>query len=171
MQRVARRGVQWLTLAAEDPEDCRLAWHNDPRSPYLLPVGRDFDLVATDQKVGMEAFDQMRRRGMPLGPVMVDWAARKMGFFLPPRSRDQFAGTLMRETQSPPEHRYLTTGSFVVVPGPLTLSHDRYEWLNPPAHELNSSPHQSMALAVMLAASATFIECAERYGEVAADVR
>jgi hypothetical protein len=134
-------------------------------------VGRAFDLVATDQKIGVETFDQMRRRGMPCGPVMVDWAVRRMGFFLPPRSRDQFVRTLTRETKCPPEYRYLTTGSFVVVPGPLTLSHDRYEWLNPPTHGLNQSPLQTVALAVMLAASAALIESAERYGEVAVDVQ
>lgn len=165
MQRVMRSGVQWLALAAEDAEDCRNTWQHDPRAPYVLSVGRHFELLAVDQELGMETFDQLRRRRMPVGPVMVDWAARKLGFLLSPGSRTRFLDVLSREAPKPPAHRYLSEGGVAVVPGPLTWSGDRYEWLVPPVEHLDPSPARTVALAVMLAASADLIERARHYGE------
>lgn len=169
MQRVTRSGVQWLTAAAEDREKCRETWQHDPRSPYPLPVGRHFEVLMVDQELGMETFDQLRRRHMPVGPVMVDWAGKQLAFLLSPGSQSRFLRALARETSTIPVHRYLGERSVVVVPGPLTLTGDRYEWLVPPADPLDSSPVRAVALAVMLAASAALIERAERYGEADED--
>ncbi|MFE4720600.1 bifunctional DNA primase/polymerase, partial [Streptomyces sp. NPDC056728] len=62
------RGVEWLSAAADDPAGCRATWADDPRAPYALAAGRFFDVVTVDQRVGMEAFDQLLRRGLPFGP-------------------------------------------------------------------------------------------------------
>jgi len=170
MQRVTRSGVRWLTRAAEDGEACRKTWEHDPRSPYLLPVGPLFEVLTVNQELGLETFDQLRRRGMPTGPVLADWAARQVGFMLPPDSGDRFRRVLARETNSPPAYRYLDASAVVVVPGPLTLTGDRYEWLAPPTEELDPSPVRAVALAVMLAASADLIARAEHFGEADGDV-
>jgi hypothetical protein len=165
MQRVLRSGVQWLTRAAEDGETCRTTWQQDPRSPYPLPVGPRFELLAVDQELALETFDQLRRRHMPTGPVLADWAARKVGFMLPPCSQSRFVRALARETSAPPTYRYLETNAVVVVPGPLTLTGDRYEWLLAPTGELSASPLATVALAVMLSASAELLARAARFGE------
>jgi hypothetical protein len=97
--------------------------------------------------------------------VLGDWAARRVGFMLPPDSRDRFRRVLARETNSQLAYRYLDAGSVVVVPGLLTLTGDRYEWLAPPVDEMNASPVRAVALAVMLAASADLISRAQHFGE------
>ncbi|WP_237554611.1 MULTISPECIES: bifunctional DNA primase/polymerase [unclassified Streptomyces] len=168
---MTRRGIEWLSRAADDPAVCRTAWLDDPRQPYLLAAGRHFDVVATDQTAGMETFDQLRRRGMPVGPVMVDRAADRMGFFLPRASRDRFARALGRETDNPPRHTFLDTGSYVVVPGPMSLTGDRFEWLDAPIRPQHGSPLQVVALAVMLTASCQLLARIEQYGQETVDVR
>jgi hypothetical protein len=169
MQRVLRAGVQWLAGAAEDGSACRELWRHNPRSPYALPVGSHFDVVAVAQELGLETFDQLRRRRMPAGPVLADWAARQVGFLLPPGSGPRFRRTLARETDTPPAHRYLDANAVIVVPGPLTMTGDRYEWLCPPTDALDPSPVRAVALAVMLAASAELISRAAHFGEAEHD--
>ncbi|MFF3819420.1 bifunctional DNA primase/polymerase [Streptomyces bluensis] len=162
---MTRRGIQWLSAVAEDPELCRARWADDPRQPYTLPTGRLFDVVVTNQRIGMETFDQLERRGMPVGPVMIDYGAKRMGFFLATRSRERFTRALARETDAPPEYRYRERGSFVVVPGPIPLSGDRYQWLAAPLRRPEASPLRTIALAVMLVGAADVIARADRYGE------
>ncbi len=162
---MTRRGVQWLSATAKDPELCRAQWADDPRQPYTLPTGRLFDAVVTSQRIGMETFDQLERRGMPVGPVMVDYAAKQMGFFLSTRSRERFARAVARETDTPPEYKYLEQGSYVVVPGPMPLSSDRYQWLVAPTRRPEASPLRTIAVAVMLVAAADLLARADRYGE------
>ncbi|MEU6174993.1 bifunctional DNA primase/polymerase [Streptantibioticus parmotrematis] len=162
---MTRRGVQWLSAVADDPEVCRAHWADDPRRPYTLRTGHLFDVVAVGQRLGMEIFDQLERRGMPHGPVMVDHCSRQLGFFLPTRSRDRFARLVAREAETPPEYRYLDEGSFIVVPGPMPLAGDRYQWLHAPVRRPEASPLRTAALAVMLVAVSLLIERADRYGE------
>ncbi|MEU6849125.1 bifunctional DNA primase/polymerase [Actinacidiphila alni] len=166
---MTRRGIEWLSLASEDPTQCRMMWLDDPRQPQLVATGALFDVLAVDQQTGMETFDQLRRRGMPVGAVMVDRGASRMGFFLPPESGPRFADSLSRETSAPPDYRILGEGSYVVVPGPMALTGDRFEWLNAPTHSQHGSPLQTIALAVMLAASAKLLARAEKYGQETAD--
>ncbi|WP_369389749.1 bifunctional DNA primase/polymerase [Streptomyces sp. CG1] len=162
---MTRRGVQWLSAVAEDPELCRARWADDPRQPCTLPTGRLFDVVVTNQRIGMETFDQLERRNMPIGPAVIDYVAKQTGFFLPTRSRDRFTRTLARETDTPPEYRYLEQGSYLVVPGPIPLSGDRYQWLDAPLRRPEASPLRTIALAVMFVAAADIIARADRYGE------
>jgi hypothetical protein len=168
---ITRRGIEWLSQAADDPALCRTTWLDDPRWPYLLGVGRLFDVLTTDQRMGMETFDQLRLHEMPVGAVMVDRAAGRMGFFLPPGSQGQFARALERETESPAQYRYLGKGSYVVAPGPLALTGDRFEWLKPPSRPQHASPLQTVSLAVMFSAASYLIDRADHYGQATADVR
>ncbi|GHH68755.1 hypothetical protein GCM10018793_00040 [Streptomyces sulfonofaciens] len=165
VQRMTKRGAEWLSSVAEDPELCRKQWADDPRRPGTLPTGLAFDIVITEQRLGVETFDQLVRRQMPVGPVMVDRAARSMGFFLPARSCERFERLVFEETDSPPDYRYLHQGSFVVVPGPIPLACDRYQWLRAPIRCPESSPLRTASLAVMLVAAAALMERAEHYGE------
>lgn len=167
---MTRRSIEWLSLASEDPTQCHMKWLDDPRQPQLVATGSLFDVLAVDQQTGMETFDQLRRRGMPVGAVMVDRGAGRMGFFLPVESRQQFEQALSRETDAPPQYRILSEDSYVVVPGPMALTGDRFEWLSAPMHPQHGSPLQIIALAVMLAAASQLIARAEHYGQEAARV-
>ncbi|MEV5505555.1 bifunctional DNA primase/polymerase [Streptomyces orinoci] len=165
VQLLTRRGAEWLSTAADRPHECREIWEMDPRKPVALPAGRLFDVVVVNQQLGVETFDQLVRRQLPVGPVEIDRAAKKVGFFLPPDSREWFRRQVTCETTSPPEYRYLGRESMVVVPGRLSLSEDRYAWLSAPFRQLDANPARAVALALMLVASAELLARAEQYGE------
>ncbi|MFJ4687813.1 bifunctional DNA primase/polymerase [Streptomyces sp. NPDC088789] len=165
MQLMTKRGLQWLSATAEDPEDCRAAWADDPRSPYALPAGRYFDVVVIEQLIGLETFAQLDRRGLPLGPVMADWGGKRTGFFLPSGSRERFDRMVGEESEDPPKYRYAGVGSFVIVPGPMPLSGDRYTWLRAPMRRPEVTPARTAALAAMFVAAAVVVARADRYGE------
>lgn len=164
MQMMTRRGIAWLSAAADDPAECREAWALDPRRPYPLPTGRFFDVVVIDQRVGMETFDQLDRHGMPLGPVMADWASRVTGFLLPSGSRSRFDRMVEYEATEPLEYRYLGLGSVVVAPGPMPLSGDRHAWLRAPVRRPEATTARTAALAAMFVAASALIARADRYG-------
>ena len=165
MQRMTRRGVEWLSAAADDPEMCRARWADDPRGPRMLPTGRLFDVVAIDQRIGLETFDLLVRRQMPLGPVMIDHAARRVGFFLNSRWQERFVRFLTRATDNPPPYRYLGDNSFVVVPGPMPMSGDRYQWLRAPVRRPEADPLRAVALAFMFVAAADLLARVDHYSE------
>ncbi|WP_268983465.1 bifunctional DNA primase/polymerase [Streptomyces fuscigenes] len=162
---MTRRGVQWLSAGADDPEMCRARWADDPRQPYALATGRLFDVVVVNLRLGTEVFEQMERREMALGPVAVDRAAQQAGFFLPTNSRSRFERCLARETSTSPPYRYMEHGSFIVVPGPMPLATDRHQWLRAPIRRPETSPLRTACLAVMLAATAELIARADHYNE------
>lgn len=165
MQMMTKRGLQWLSATADAPEDCRTKWAQDPRSPYALPAGHYFDVVAIEQRIGLETFEQLDRRGMPMGPVMADWGAQLIGFFLPSKSQRAFDRMVGEETREAPNYRYLAEGSTVVVPGPMPLSGDRYTWLRAPMRRPEVTPARTAALAAMFVAAASVVARADRYGE------
>jgi hypothetical protein len=159
------RGVEWLSAAADDPEQCRAVWRDDPRRPCMLPTGRLFDVVVVNERLGLETFDQLLRRGAPFGPALVDHKARCVGFFLSSDSQESFTHYLGRETQTPPFYRYLNAKSVVVVPGPMPMAGDRYQWLRAPTKRPQANPLRPVALATMLVAAAELLARADRYAE------
>ncbi len=170
VEMMTKRGMSWLAATADDPVDCRLVWTADPRHPYALPAGRYFDVVVIEERVGMETYEQLDRCAMPLGPVMVDWASRQTGFFLPSRSRERFERMVKHETTETPEYRYLSKGSTVVVPGPMPLSGDRYAWLRAPMHRPEATIARTAALAAMFVATAALVSRADRYRQEYQDI-
>ncbi|WP_319129523.1 bifunctional DNA primase/polymerase [Streptomyces europaeiscabiei] len=162
---MTRRGIEWLSAAADDPATCRAVWADDPRTPCMLATGRFFDVVTVDQRLGLETFDQLVRRGLQFGPAMVDHGARRVGFFLSFDSHESFARFLGKETHTPPQHRYLSRDSVVVVPGPMPLPGDRYQWLRAPSRRPQANPLRPVALATMLVAAAELLARVDRYGE------
>ncbi|MET8824482.1 bifunctional DNA primase/polymerase [Streptomyces sp. NPDC004610] len=159
------RDVEWLSEAADDPAECRAAWANDPRLPYPLATGRCFDVVTVDQRLGIEAFDLLRRRGLPLGPTVLDRSARRVGFLLRPRGARDFTHCAAQEPGQTPPHRTLGLGSVVVVPGPMPLPGDRYAWLNAPEPRPWAHPLGPAALATTLISAAETLARLDRYGE------
>jgi hypothetical protein len=166
VQTMTKRGMWWLSAAAEDPEECRKVWQDDPRVPYVVPAGLLFDVVSVDLRLGMEALDLLRRRRMPLGPVAVDYRSRRVGFLVPSGARCRFERWLIGNTLQRPEYRYLELGSYVVLPGPGALSQDRYQWLAAPVRRPESTLRRTAALALMLVAAAETLERADRYGQL-----
>jgi hypothetical protein len=162
---MTRRSIEWLSRAADDPALCQMAWRDDPRAPYLLGAGRLFDVVATDHRTGTETLDQLRLHGMQVGPVMADRAAGRVGFLLPAGSQERFERSLAQQTEMPPAYRFLSLGSYVVAPGPMALTGDRFEWMNAPVRPQHGSPLQVVSLAVMFAAAALLIGLADSYGQ------
>ncbi|MCX4536949.1 bifunctional DNA primase/polymerase [Streptomyces sp. NBC_00841] len=166
MKRMTWRDFAWLSEAADDPSACLTTWASNPRAPYMLPTGRFFDVVSVDQRVGIEALDQLLRRRRPFGPIVLDHRAGRMGFILASQSWQDFAHQLARGEGAAPAHRYLSHGSVVVVPGPQPVLGDRYEWLRAPTRRPSASPLLPVALAAVLVASAEVLTCADRYGEI-----
>jgi hypothetical protein len=134
-----------------------MRWEDDPRRPLLLPAGQLFDVVSVEQRLGLEAFDQLNRHDLPSGPVMIDHKARRVGFFLSANSRYWFGYFIKREAKRPVDYRYLSSDSVVVVPGPMPLSGDRYEWLRAPIRRPEANPCRPIALATVLGASAELL--------------
>jgi hypothetical protein len=157
--------MEWLSASADDPAQCRRIWADDPRMPCLLATGRFFDVVSVEERLGLEMFDRLLRSGLPFGPAVVDRKAQRVGFFLGSQSRETFRYYLQRETSSPPPYRYLGQGSAVVVPGPIPLSGDRYQWLRAPMRRPEANPLRPVALATTLVASAEVLARIDRFGE------
>ncbi|OEV10904.1 bifunctional DNA primase/polymerase [Streptomyces nanshensis] len=160
---MSKRGIQWLSASADDPEACREHWAADPRAPYALSAGRYFDVVSVAQRVGLETFEQLTRHNMPMGPVMMDRSARRIGFFLPSGQRERFARMVVNETSDALSYRYLDEGSVIVAPGPMPLSTDRHAWLRAPARRPEATPARVAALAAMLVATSALLDRAEQY--------
>ncbi|MEU9337674.1 bifunctional DNA primase/polymerase [Streptomyces sp. NPDC048290] len=165
VQRMTWRDVEWLSEAADDPAECRATWANDPRLPYPLATGRCFDVVTVDQRLGIETFDLLGRRGLPLGPAVLDRAACRVGFLLRSLGVRDFARLLALEPGPTPPHRTLGPGSVVVVPGPMPLPGDRYAWLNAPGRRPWAHPLGPAALAATLVAAAETLARLDGYGE------
>ncbi|MCH0560006.1 bifunctional DNA primase/polymerase [Streptomyces sp. MUM 16J] len=157
--------MEWLSAAAENPAECRQVWADDPRMPALLPTGRFFDVLSVDQRLGLEMYDRLLRSGMPFGPTVSDRKAQRVGFFLGSASRETFTYYLERETSTPPPFRYLDQGSAVVVPGPIPLFDDRYQWLRAPTCRPEANPLRPVALATALVASAELLARIDRFDE------
>ncbi|OEU86340.1 hypothetical protein DB35_13155 [Streptomyces abyssalis] len=160
---MSKRGIQWLSASADDPEACREHWAADPRAPYPLSAGRYFDVVSVAQRVGLETFEQLTRHNMPMGPVVMDRSARRTGFFLPSGQRERFARMVLNETTDALSYRYLDEGSVIVAPGPMPLSADRYAWLRAPTRRPEATPARVAALAAMLVATSALVDRAEQY--------
>ncbi|MFD4576109.1 hypothetical protein ACFWNK_26965 [Streptomyces sp. NPDC058417] len=116
------RGVEWLAAAASDPRDCKRAWDRGT-GVTLLEAGRYWDVVSVPDRLGLLALDLLWQPTLPVpGPTLVDTAAHRVGFFLPPDPRSRWIGAGLRRAGR---------GSWVAVPPPYRPA--RFlEWLVPP---------------------------------------
>jgi hypothetical protein len=116
------KAVEWLAAAATDPRACKRQWDQDPGTA-LLEAGRFWDVLSVPEDLGLCTLNVITR--LPPrepGPTLVDRAARRVGFFLPPGPDRVWAGSGMR---------HAGYGSWVAVPPPHH-SAGRLEWLVPP---------------------------------------
>ncbi|AWW41237.1 MULTISPECIES: hypothetical protein [Streptomyces] len=116
------RGVEWLAAAAPDPKECKRQWdHGDGIA--LLEAGRFWDVVSVPDQLGLLTLDLLWRPSLPIpGPTLVDTAAHRVGFLLPPDPGSRWIGAGLR---------HASKGSWVAVPPPYRSA--RYlEWLIPP---------------------------------------
>ncbi|MBX7548142.1 hypothetical protein [Streptomyces sp. NPDC004232] len=116
------RGVEWLAAAAADPRSCKWEWDHG-EGIALLEVGRFWDVLSVPDQLGLLALDLLWRPGAAApGPTLVDTAAGRVGFFLPPDPSGGWVGAGLR---------YATKGAWVAVPPPYRPA--RFvEWLVPP---------------------------------------
>jgi hypothetical protein len=59
LERMARRGIEWYSATADDPEMCRAKWADKPRRAHLLRTGRLFGVVVISRRIGLETFGQL----------------------------------------------------------------------------------------------------------------
>ncbi|MEW2301254.1 hypothetical protein AB0958_14955 [Streptomyces sp. NPDC006655] len=116
------QGVEWLAAAAADPRTCKWEWdHGEGVS--LLEAGRFWDLLSVPGQLGLLALDLLWRPSLPVpGPTLVDSAAHRVGFFVPPDPAGGWIGAGLR---------YATKGSWVAAPPPYRAGRS-LEWLVPP---------------------------------------
>ncbi|MBZ9643726.1 hypothetical protein [Streptomyces sp. PSKA30] len=116
------RGVEWLAAAAPDPKECKREWDRGD-GVALLAAGRFWDVLTVPDQLGLFTLDLLWRPSLPIpGPTLVDTAAHRVGFFLPPDPDSRWIGAGLRHAGK---------GSWVAVPPPYRSA--RFlEWLIPP---------------------------------------
>lgn len=116
------RGVEWLAAAAPDPRACKRGW-DQGEGIALLEAGRFWDVVSVPDELGLLTLDLLWRPTLPVpGPTLVDTAAHRVGFFLPPDPASHWIGAGVRHARK---------GSWVAVPPPYRPA-GLLEWLVPP---------------------------------------
>jgi hypothetical protein len=118
----AKPAVEWLASVAPDPEACRREWERNPRGVTLLPAGKAWDVLVVPGTLGRPALAVLTRMLDRPGPVLVDLADERMGFFVPPGTAECWLGTGIRTVGA---------GTWITVPYP-TRPTTALRWLLPP---------------------------------------
>ncbi|MEU7057946.1 hypothetical protein [Streptomyces sp. NPDC046197] len=131
-------GVEWLAAAAPNPRACKRAW-DQGSGIALLEAGRYWDVLSVPDQLGLLTLDVLWRCDLRTpGPTLVDTAAHRVGFLLPPDPGGQWVGSGVR---------HASKGSWVAVPPPYRPA--RFlEWLIPP--DGSGALHQPPALETAL---------------------
>ncbi|MGW9027672.1 hypothetical protein ACWGQ5_26590 [Streptomyces sp. NPDC055722] len=132
------QGVEWLAAAASDPEACKREWELGDGT-VLLEAGRRWDVVSVPRQLGLLALDILWYDPVRTpGPTLVDSAAHRLGFFVPPDPARHWVGTGIR---------HVSKGSWVAVPPPYRPA-GSVEWIVPP--DGSGMLHPPLALEVAL---------------------
>src|SRR5690242_19422081 len=116
------RSVEWLAAAATNPRACKRQWDQGSGS-VLLEAGRYWDVLSAPEQLGLLALDILWSDPLQVpGPTLVDCAAQRVGFFLPPDPTSRWEGSGLR---------HLGRGSWIAVPPPYR-SAGPLEWIVPP---------------------------------------
>lgn len=118
----AKKAVDWLVSVAPDPEICRWEWERNPLGVALLPAGVRWDVLIVGGTLGHPTLDVLTRLVERPGPVLADFGAGRMGFFVPPGTVSRWLGTGVRGAGR---------GSWIVVPYPGRDTGGA-RWLVPP---------------------------------------
>lgn len=117
-----KAAVEWLVSVAPDPDACRWEWERNPHGVALLPAGERWDVLILPGELGYPTLDVLRRVLDRPGPVLADFGAARMGFFVPPGTAARWLGTGVRAAGR---------GTWIVVPYPGRLA-GGVRWLVPP---------------------------------------
>ncbi|MFC3573941.1 hypothetical protein ACFOZ0_11770 [Streptomyces yaanensis] len=132
------RGVEWLAAAASDPQACKREWDRG-NGTVLMEAGRFWDVVSVPDQLGLLALDIMWYDPVRMpGPTLVDSAARRVGFFLPPDPTGHWVGAGIR---------HASKGSWVAVPSPYRPV-GCLEWIVPPDGSGTLHPPLTLELAL-----------------------
>ncbi|MGW3988812.1 hypothetical protein [Streptomyces sp. NPDC004830] len=119
---MGKQAVEWLAAAATDPQACKREWDHGSGT-VLVEAGRYWDVLSVPDRLGLLALDILWRDPPNLpGPTLVDSAARRVGFLLPPDPVSEWVGDGVR---------HVGRGSWIAVPPPYRPA-GRLEWLVPP---------------------------------------
>ncbi|CAM5666024.1 hypothetical protein [Streptomyces aurantiogriseus] len=118
----AKTAVEWLASVAPDPEACRWEWERNPLGVALLPAGKAWDVLILPGELGHPTLDVLTRILDQPGPVLLDFADDRMGFFVPPGTAARWIGTGVRTAGA---------DTWIVVPYP-GRSTGTVRWLIPP---------------------------------------
>ncbi|MGW3668328.1 hypothetical protein [Streptomyces sp. NPDC005141] len=116
------QSVEWLAAAATNPRACKREW-DQGNGGVLLEAGRYWDVLSVPEQLGLLALDILWSDPVQVpGPTLVDCAAHRVGFFLPPDPASRWVGSGLR---------HLGKGSWIAVPPPYR-SAGPLEWIIPP---------------------------------------
>ncbi|MFF6994433.1 hypothetical protein ACFY93_05660 [Streptomyces sp. NPDC008313] len=119
---VSMQGVEWLAAAAPDPRACKREWDRG-HGTVLLEAGRYWDVLSVPAQLGLLTLDILWRVPVDVpGPTLMDSAAQRVGFFLPPDPVSRWVGSGIR---------HAGRGSWVSVPPPYRPA-GLLEWIVPP---------------------------------------
>ncbi|OIV35290.1 hypothetical protein BIV57_22350 [Mangrovactinospora gilvigrisea] len=121
-RRGARRALEWLAAAAEDPERCRHDWELSESGLALLPAGHIWDVLVIPGRLGAATLRVLRLCLPEPGPVLTDGGGH-LGFLVPPGTAERWVGSGVR---------CVGLGGWVVVPHPAREPSGPVRWLEPP---------------------------------------
>ncbi|MEV0910013.1 hypothetical protein [Streptomyces hokutonensis] len=154
MKTDARQAVEWLAAAATDPRVCKRQWHGE-EGTAVLACGRFWDVLSVPEELGLLALDVLLRTPQQEpGPTLADFAAHRVGFFLPPDPDSRWVGSGIR---------YAGQGSWIAAPSPQRAT-GSLRWLVPPAGSGILYAPAAVELALLQAAGtlATLVNSASR---------
>lgn len=109
MRTDARQGAEWLAAAATDPRQCKRQWRGEAGTA-VLACGRFWDVLSVPEELGLLALDVLLRTPLQEpGPTLADFAAHRVGFFLPPDPAGRWVGSGLR---------YAGQGAWIAAPAP-----------------------------------------------------
>ncbi|MET8955004.1 hypothetical protein ACWEO4_28735 [Streptomyces sp. NPDC004393] len=115
-------GVEWLAAATPDPRAGEQAWLPGDGT-VLMEAGRHWDLVSVPRQLGLLTLDILwYDPARTPGPTLVDSAAHRVGFLVPPDPAGDWSGEGVR---------HASRGAWVAVPPPHRTARS-LEWIVPP---------------------------------------
>jgi hypothetical protein len=115
--------MEWLAVAADDPQGYERDCRRGGACIHLLAAGRLWDVLIVPACLGLRTADILDDlpRVVP-GPVLLDGGRREVGFLLPPDPGTTWVGD---------GTRHLTKGGWIAAPAPHCRWGD-LRWLVPP---------------------------------------
>ncbi|MFI9645382.1 hypothetical protein ACIHAA_03665 [Streptomyces sp. NPDC052040] len=115
-------GVEWPTAAGPGPRAGERAWCRGDGT-VLMEAGRLWDLVSVPRRLGLLTLDILWHEPLRApGPTLVDSAAHRVGFLVPPDPARHWSGAGIRHASKgawvalPPPHRPARTLEWIVPP-------------------------------------------------------